>query len=85
MYQQHLKPKVFYPGHLTDGIGESYSLENLVLYRQQQAAMGIAPDERPEERWLVDPTDYLRPFVYSVGDPRWFSPAKAALLQRSCR
>ena len=50
---------------------ESSSLEWKVGYRKQQDAMGIAPEDRPELYWLVDPNDYLRPIVFDVDDPRW--------------
>ena len=34
-------------------------------------AMNVAPAERPEVRWMVDPNDYLRPLVYDPKDIRW--------------
>ena len=70
-YNSHVAPKIFIPNHVTAVAVESSSLEWKVGYRKQQDAMGIAPEDRPELYWLVDPNDYLRPIVFDVDDPRW--------------
>ncbi|HEY1418055.1 MAG TPA: hypothetical protein VGF41_09115, partial [Myxococcaceae bacterium] len=70
-YNSHVAPKIFIPNHVTAVAVESSSLEWKVGYREQQAAMGVAPEDRPELYWLVDPNDYLRPIVFDVDDPRW--------------
>jgi hypothetical protein len=70
-YNSHVAPKIFIPNHVTAVAVESSSLEWKVGYRKQQAAMGIAAEDRPELYWLVDPNDYLRPIVFDVDDPRW--------------
>jgi hypothetical protein len=70
-YNSHVAPKIFIPNHVTAVAVESSSLEWKVGYRKQQDAMGIAPEDRPELYWLVDPNDYLRPIVFDIDDPRW--------------
>lgn len=71
LYNQHIKPKVFVPGHMTAVAVESSSLEWKVGFRAQQAAMGVDPATAPEVRWMVDPNDYLRPLVFDPADKRW--------------
>src|SRR5207248_1854722 len=72
MYQQYLQPKVFVPGHMTtgtNGVGESSTQELFFMYRSALANMGtVQPVYTPEIRWLVDPTDYIRPMVFTPGD-----------------
>ena len=88
MYQLYLQPKVFIPGHMTtgtNGVGESSTQELFFMYRSALANMGtVQPVYTPEIRWLVDPTDYIRPIVFTPGDPRWSNPAKAARLAQFC-
>lgn len=88
MYQLYLQPKVFIPGHLTtgtNGVGESSTQELFFMYRSALANMGtVQPVYTPEIRWLVDPTDYIRPIVFTPGDPRWSNPAKAARVAQFC-
>jgi hypothetical protein len=88
LYQQYLEPKVFIPGHMTtgtNGVGESSSPELYFMYRNALATVGtVQPVYTPEIRWLVDPTDYLRPITFLPGDPRWSTPAKAAKLAQFC-
>ena len=88
MYQLYLQPKVFIPGHMTtgtNGVGESSTQELFFMYRSALANMGtVQPVYTPEIRWLVDPTDYIRPIVFTPGDPRWSNPAKAARIAQFC-
>ena len=88
MYQQYLQPKVFIPGHMTtgtNGVGESSTQELYFMYRSaQQNIATVQPVYMPEVRWLVDPTDYIRPMTYIPGDPRWTNPAKAARIAQYC-
>ena len=69
--ERNVAAKIFIPNHVTAVAVESSSLEWKVGYLDQQNAMGIAPQDRPELRWLVDPNDYLRPIVFDPKDPRW--------------
>lgn len=70
-YNSHVKPRIFIPNHVTAVAVESSSLEWKVGYEQQQDAMGVPAEDRPELKWLVDPNDYLRPIAFDVDDPRW--------------
>ena len=88
MYQLYLQPKVFIPGHLTtgtNGVGESSTQELFFMYRSALMNVGtVQPVYTPEIRWLVDPTDYIRPIVFTPGDARWFNPAKASRVAQFC-
>jgi len=87
MYTQRLQPQVFIPGHLTtgtNGVGESSTLEMLWTYKQSKEAVGVPEDAGPELRWLVDPTDYLRPMVYTPSDTRWNDPTKVSRVAKWC-
>ncbi|WP_187148696.1 hypothetical protein [Methylocella silvestris] len=68
MYQQHLKPQIYVPIHMTDVAAVSSSLEFKKAYVQAVLAAG---GPRPEIRWLVDPNDFLKPMVYDPSDDRW--------------
>lgn len=88
LYQQSLKPKVFIPGHLTtgtNGVGESSTQEMYFMYRSSLATVSsVQPTYIPEIHWLVDPVDYIRPLIFTPGDPRWSDPTKAAPISRFC-
>lgn len=87
MYSQYLQPQVFIPGHMTtgtNGVGESSSPEMLFTYKLSKDALGVAPTAGPELRWLVDPTDYLRPMVYTPSDARWNDPSKVSRVAKWC-
>src|SRR5215470_4888962 len=78
MYNQHIKPQIYIPGHVTDVALPSSSPEYRIAYFQQNDAMGVPFSQRPELRWLVDPLDFVRPQIFSTTDVRWFNPTKAA-------
>ena len=82
MYQQHIKPQVYIPLHMTNVALISSSLEFKKTYLQTLDAENVA--YRPEIRWIVDPNDYFKPMVYTPGDPRWFNPGKASRIQQFC-
>ena len=71
LYNLHIAPKLFVPGHMTAVAVESSSLEWKVGYAKQLDAMSIPASQRPEVRWMVDPNDYLRPLVFDPADKRW--------------
>ena len=85
MYQQAVKPKVYIPNHLTSGTAtrEASSLSVYVGYLQQLENMenpaagwpGFPSAQWPDVRWLVDPTDYLRPMEFRNTDAAWKNPA----------
>jgi len=71
LYNQHIQPKIFIPGHQTDVAVPSSSLEFKVSFLRTESAMGIRAEQRPELRWTVDPNDYLQPLVYDPSRSRW--------------
>lgn len=71
LYNVHILPKIYIPGHQTDVALPSSSLEWKVSYLRTLDAMAIPRNQRPEIRWVVDPNDYLRPLVYDPRNPRW--------------
>jgi hypothetical protein len=84
MYNQHIKPQIYIPGHVTDVALPSSSPEYRIAYFQQNDAMGVPFSQRPELRWLVDPLDFIRPQIFSTTDVRWFNPNKAARIAQFC-
>ena len=85
MYQQHIKPQIYVPLHMTNVAALSSSLEFKLTYLQTLDAENAA--YRPEVRWMVDPNDYLRPMVYDSDDSRWANPDKDRRISQSkvCR
>jgi len=84
MYNQHLKPQIYIPIHMTNVALPSSSPEYRIAWLQQNDAMGVPRNQRPEIRWQVDPLDFLKPQVYSIGDPRWSNPNKASRVAQAC-
>jgi L-ascorbate metabolism protein UlaG (beta-lactamase superfamily) len=70
-YTQHLKPKVYYPGHLTDVAQAGSALYHKINWRETAVNMGYAESEWPEFRLLVDPNDFMVPQVFNPSDKRW--------------
>jgi len=85
-YIQHLKPKVYYPGHLTDVAQAGSALYHKLSWRDTAYGMGFPQSEWPEFRLQVDPNDFLVPQVFNPGDDRWSKTRKAEDQIRSqCR
>jgi hypothetical protein len=82
MYQQHIKPQVYIPLHMTNVAALSSSLEFKKTYLQTLDAENAS--YRPEIRWMVDPNDFFKPMLYNSGDPRWFNAGKAARIAQFC-
>ena len=76
-YTQHLKPKVYYPGHLTDVAQAGSALYHKINWRETAQNMGFPQSEWPEFRLLVDPNDFLVPQVFNPRDERWSKPHEA--------
>jgi hypothetical protein len=84
-YIQHLKPKVYYPGHLTDVAQPGSALYHKINWRQTAFNMGFPESEWPEFRLLVDPNDFLVPQVFDAGDSRWAkSPGAKERIRSQC-
>jgi hypothetical protein len=71
-YQHALQPRMFIPNHQTTGgagVGETQSVEQYAIYIQQLRDMNVPQSEWPDNRWNVDPFDYLRPVVFDASTP----------------
>lgn len=81
---QHLQPKVYIPGHLTDVAQKGSGIYHMMAWRETALNMGFPQSQWPEFKLLLDPIDFAVPQVYTPGDPRWFNPAKAARVAQFC-
>jgi L-ascorbate metabolism protein UlaG (beta-lactamase superfamily) len=70
-YTQQLKPKVYYPGHLTDVAEAGSALYHKLSWRETAQNIGFPQSEWPEFRLQIDPNDFLVPQVFNTGDERW--------------
>ena len=70
-YTQHLKPKVYYPGHLTDVSQPGSAIYHKISWQETAVNMGFPQSEWPEFRLQIDPNDFLVPQVFNVKDDRW--------------
>ena len=73
---QHLKPKVYVPGHITDVAQKGSAIYHRMAFRETALNMGIPQSQWPEFRLLIDPNYFAVPQVYTPGDPRWFDATK---------
>ena len=71
MVQQHLKPKVYYPGHLDAVAQPGSALYHKINWRETATNMGWPQSEWPEFRLLIDPNDFMVPQVFDPNDKRW--------------
>ena len=91
LYQQHVKPQIYVPLHMTDVADVSSSLEfkqsYLTAINAAEADPSAGVSYAPEIRWMVDPNDYLRPMVYDPDDSRWADYDKDQRIRQSkvCR
>jgi len=86
MYTQHLKPKVYYPGHLTDVAQAGSALYHKINWRETATNMGFPQNDWPEFRLLVDPNDFLVPQVFDPRNKRWEkSHEEHARVRSQCR
>jgi len=81
---QHLKPKVYIPGHITDVAQKGSGIYHMIAWRETALNMGFPQSEWPEFRLLLDPIDFAVPQVYSIFDQRWIHPEKAARMAQFC-
>lgn len=73
-YTQHLKPKVYYPGHVTDVAQAGSALYHKINWRETALNMGWPQEEWPEFRLQIDPNDFMVPQVFDPSDDRWRKP-----------
>lgn len=86
MYQQALKPRIYIPNHLTAGTytREASSMSVYSGYIKQLQLMGIPRAQWPDIRWLVDPTDYMRPIVFDTRELGWRHAEKEPKFEQYC-
>src|SRR6266404_6156040 len=82
---QHLKPKVYYPGHITDVAQKGSGVYHKIAWRETAVAMGFPQSEWPEFRLLIDPIDFLVPQVFDPKNERWEERGKSQRLPDQCR
>jgi hypothetical protein len=82
---EHLKPKVYYPGHITDVAQKGSGIYHKIAWRETALAMGFPQSQWPEFRLLVDPNDFLVPQVFDPKNERWEDRGKSARLPDACR
>jgi hypothetical protein len=71
MYTQHLKPKIYYPGHVTDVAQAGSALYHKINWRETATNIGFPQSEWPEFRLQIDPNDFMVPQVFNTRDDRW--------------
>ena len=84
-YTQHLRPKVYYPGHLTDVAQAGSALYHKINWRETAQNMGFPQSEWPEFRLLMDPNDFLVPQIFDPKNERWDERGKSARVPDACR
>ena len=81
---QHLRPKVYIPGHITDVAQKGSAIYHRMAWRETALNMGFPQSQWPEFKLLIDPNDFAVPQVYTPGDPRWFDATKSARVAQFC-
>jgi len=82
---QHLQPKVYYPGHVTDVAQRGSALYHKINWRETAQNMGFPQEEWPEFRLQIDPNDFLVPQVFDPKDDRWEERGKSSRVPDMCR
>jgi hypothetical protein len=82
---QHLKPEVYYPGHVTDVAQRGSALYHKINWRETATNMRFPQSEWPEFRLQIDPNDFLVPQVFDPDDERWQERGKSGRLPDQCR
>lgn len=86
MYQAALDPRIYIPNHITSGTAtrEASSLSVFAGYLSQLDLMGMPEEQRPDIRWLIDPTDFLKPIVFDSTAELWRNPLKEERMAQLC-
>jgi L-ascorbate metabolism protein UlaG (beta-lactamase superfamily) len=82
---QRLKPKVYYPGHVTDVAQRGSALYHKINWRETAQNMAFPQSEWPELRMQIDPNDFLVPQVFDPKDDRWQERGKSGRMPDQCR
>lgn len=81
---QHIRPKVYYPIHLTSSVQIGSGIYHVKSTRETAVAMGVPLSALPDIRLLADPTNEFVPIVYTPGDIRWSDTNKSARYSQLC-
>ncbi len=81
---QNLRPKVYYPGHLTTVAQPGSALYHQISWRETALNMGFPTSQWPEFRLQIDPNDFFAPQVFSPGDARWQDATKSTRAAALC-
>ena len=88
-WAEALRPKIMTTGHAPVGAALQYYsgfMNHLKFMEQPNGSWpGFPRSEWPIVRNHTDPTDILKPEVYSNNDPAWGSPGKAAHVAQFCQ
>jgi hypothetical protein len=68
---QHMNPKVYYPGHVTDVAQAGSALYHKINFKETWVNMGLTLGEMPEFRAQIDPNDFAVAQVFDPKDARW--------------
>ena len=71
---QHLKPKVYYPGHFEGPAPNGIPGDNLyhhISWHETAVNMGWPKSQWPEFKPMMDPVHYMDPQVFDPSDDRW--------------
>jgi len=81
---QHLKPKVYVPGHITDVAQKGSGIYHMMSWRETALNMGFPQSQWPEFRLLLDPINFADPQVFSPMDVRWADTVKSGRFAHFC-
>jgi hypothetical protein len=82
---QRLKPKIYYPGHLTAVAQPGSAHYHKINWQETALNMGFPQSEWPEFRLQIDPNDFLMPQVFTPSDERWAERGRSARVPDMCR
>jgi glyoxylase-like metal-dependent hydrolase (beta-lactamase superfamily II) len=84
---QHLKPKVYYPGHFGGPAPNGIPGDNLyhhISWHETAVNMGWPKSQWPEFKPFMDPVHYMMPQVFDPTDDRW-AKGKGNVVPKLCR
>ena len=84
MVQEHMHPKLYIPGHITDVAQKGSGIYHMISWRETALAMGFPQSSWPEFRLLLDPIDFAVAQQWSPLDARWSDPQKAGPIAQYC-
>ena len=87
-WAEAMRPKILTTGHAAVANAMTWYVgltrQFALMEQPKNAWPGFPKSQWPIIRNHTDPTDLLKPEVYSTGDPYWANPQKAAKMAQSC-